>query len=61
MKVRELIRQLEQDGWIGVRQQGSHRVFRHPIKRGILVVPMHSNQDVHTGTLQAILKKAGLK
>lgn len=61
MKVRALVRLLEQDGWVAVRQRGSHRVFRHPRKPGILVVPMHSAQDVNPGTLQAIVKKAGLK
>jgi predicted RNA binding protein YcfA (HicA-like mRNA interferase family) len=61
MKVRELMRRLEQDGWTAVRQRGSHRVFRHPVKPGILVVPVHEGQDVNPGTLAAILKQAGLK
>jgi len=52
---------LEQDGWYAARQQGSHRVFRHPVKAGRLVVPIHQGQDVRPGTLHAILKAAGLR
>ena len=61
MKVSELLRRLEQDGWTIVRQQGSHRVYRHPLKSGQLVVPMHGSKELATGTLNSILKKAGLK
>ncbi|MXY50260.1 MAG: type II toxin-antitoxin system HicA family toxin [Gemmatimonadetes bacterium] len=38
MKVREFMRRLRADGWIEVRRRGSHRVMRHPTKRGIVVV-----------------------
>lgn len=61
MKVRELIRILEQDGWYWVRTHGSHHVYAHPEKTGILVVPGTRNLDVRTGTLNSILKSAGLK
>jgi predicted RNA binding protein YcfA (HicA-like mRNA interferase family) len=61
MKVGELIRTLEADGWRSVRQTGSHRVFRHPTKPGILVVPIHAGRELATGTLRSILKKAGLQ
>ena len=61
MKVRELLQLLAADGWVAVRQSGSHRVYRHPTKPGPLVVPIHGDKDVATGTLNSILKKAGLK
>ena len=62
MKVRELVKWLEADGWVAVRQGGtSHRIYRHPVKAGVLVVPVHDGKDLATGTLQSILKKAGLK
>lgn len=59
MTVREVLRLLERDGWFEVRQAGSHRIFRHPTKPGILVVPVHPGRDLATGTLASILKKGG--
>jgi predicted RNA binding protein YcfA (HicA-like mRNA interferase family) len=38
MKVREVIRRLEADGWRLVRQRGSHRQFRHPTRPGTVTV-----------------------
>jgi predicted RNA binding protein YcfA (HicA-like mRNA interferase family) len=61
MRVGGLVRQLEQDGWIAVRQSGSHRIYRHATKPGQLVVPVQFGKELATGTLQNILKKAGLK
>jgi predicted RNA binding protein YcfA (HicA-like mRNA interferase family) len=60
MRVGELLRRLEQDGWVVVRQRGSHRVYRHPTKRGQLVVPVHAGKELATGTLHSLLKRAGL-
>lgn len=61
MKVRELIDMLEQDGWREVRMRGSHRQFRHPTKPGTVTVAGKPGVDVPPGTLNAILKQAGLK
>ncbi|MCL2647362.1 MAG: type II toxin-antitoxin system HicA family toxin [Phycisphaerales bacterium] len=62
MKTREIIRMLENDGWVAVRQTGSHRHFKHPIKPGIVTVAIHGmNEDLRPGTLNSILKQAGLK
>jgi predicted RNA binding protein YcfA (HicA-like mRNA interferase family) len=41
MKVRNVIKKLEIDGWYQARMRGSHRVFKHPTKPGIVVVPGH--------------------
>jgi len=60
MKVRELIKLLEEDGWRQVRMRGSHRQFRHSIKDGIITVAGKPGADVPTGTLAAILKHANL-
>ena len=38
MKVREVIRFLEQDGWQLTGQRGSHRQYRHPAKPGKVTV-----------------------
>jgi predicted RNA binding protein YcfA (HicA-like mRNA interferase family) len=56
VKVRELIRLLEDDGWHLVRTRGSHRQFKHPVKRGTVTVAGNLGVDVPHGTLRAILK-----
>ncbi len=61
MKVRELIRLLEDDGWRLARTRGSHRQFKHPNKPGTVTVAGKTGVDVPPGTLSAILKQVGLK
>ncbi|MGO8932407.1 MAG: type II toxin-antitoxin system HicA family toxin [Terracidiphilus sp.] len=61
MKVRDLIKVLEKDGWRFVYTSGSHRHFKHPIKLGKVTVPGHPGDDIHPKTLQSILKQAGMK
>jgi len=61
MKVRDVIRLLEADGWCQVRIRGSHRQFRHPTKRGTVTLAGHPSIEVPPGTLSSILKQAGLK
>ena len=61
MKVRELIKLLQEDGWKQVRMRGSHRQFRHPSKRGIITVAGKPSVDIPPGTLTSILKHADLK
>ena len=61
MKVREVIRIIESDGWYQVRMKGSHRQFRHDAKIGMVTVPGKPNDDLAPGTLSSILKQAGLK
>jgi predicted RNA binding protein YcfA (HicA-like mRNA interferase family) len=60
-RVRDLIKQLEVDGWVQVRQRGSHRQFRHPSKTGTVTVAGKESADVPAGTLNSVLKHAGLK
>ena len=57
---KELIKILEADGWQLMRVRGSHHMYRHPIKSGMLIVPYHTN-DMKPGTINQILKDAGLK
>jgi predicted RNA binding protein YcfA (HicA-like mRNA interferase family) len=53
---------MEEYGWEHVRTNGSHRVYRHPQKAGIVVVPVHSpGNDVPKGLLSAIMKQAGIR
>lgn len=61
MKIRELIRQLEADGWCLVSTQESHRQYKHPQKPGRVTVPGHLNDDVHPKTLASVFKQAQLK
>jgi predicted RNA binding protein YcfA (HicA-like mRNA interferase family) len=61
MKVREAIRLIENDGWFQVRCKGSHRQFHHPTKTGTVTVAGHPGIDIPKGTLNSILKQAGLK
>ena len=61
MTVREVIRLVEADGWRQARSRGSHRQFNHLSKRGVVTVPGHANDELAPGTLNSILKQAGLK
>ncbi|HVX85471.1 MAG TPA: type II toxin-antitoxin system HicA family toxin [Phycisphaerae bacterium] len=63
MKYRDLLRMLHEDGWRQERTNGSHMMYVHPQKPGPVVVPAggKGGQDVPRGTLNSILKQAGLK
>jgi predicted RNA binding protein YcfA (HicA-like mRNA interferase family) len=61
MKVRDVIKMIEEDGWYIARTRGSHRQFKHPRKPGLVTIAGHSNVDIPRGTLNSIRKQAGLK
>ena len=61
MKVGELIRLLEEDGWRLVRPRDSHRQYKHPTKPGTATVAGEVSLDIPPGTLNSVLKQAGLK
>ncbi|MGD0498783.1 MAG: type II toxin-antitoxin system HicA family toxin [Bryobacteraceae bacterium] len=61
MKVREVIHLLEKHGWLEMRSKGSHRHFKHPNQPLLVTVPGNEGKELAPGTLNAILKKAGLK
>ena len=61
MKVRELVKLVERDGWVQVRMRGSHRQFKHPVKSGTVTVAGKAGVDVPPGTLNNVLKQAELK
>jgi predicted RNA binding protein YcfA (HicA-like mRNA interferase family) len=60
-KVREILALLEADGWYLVTIRGSHRQFKHPTKSGRVTVAGKPSDDAAPGTLNSILKQAGLK
>jgi predicted RNA binding protein YcfA (HicA-like mRNA interferase family) len=61
MKVREVKKLLEGDGWFLLSTRGSHHQFKHPVKKGRVTVPGNPGTDLAPGTLNSILKQAGLK
>ena len=61
MKVREVLKRLEQDGGWLVRTRGSHKQYRHRIKRGLVTVAGKLSDDLAPGTLKSILKQARLQ
>lgn len=61
MKVKEIIKMLENEGWYLSRTRGSHRQFKHPRKHGLVTVSGKPNDDVATGTQNSIFKQADFK
>jgi predicted RNA binding protein YcfA (HicA-like mRNA interferase family) len=57
---RDIIRELEADGWRFVGATGSHHHFKHPVKPGKVTIP-HPRRDLHPKTLRSIYRQAGLK
>lgn len=62
MKVRDIIKRIEKDGWVLLPRTGtSHRQYKHPVKPGRVTIAGHRNDDVDPRTLKSILTQAGLK
>ena len=61
MKVREVIRMLQDDGWRLVVTKGSHRQFKHPTKPGRVTVSGQLGDDMPKGTLASVKRQAGLR
>ena len=60
MKAKEIEKLVMNNGWYEIRQQGSHRIYKHAEIQGIVVIPFHGSKDLPKGTERSILKKAGL-
>lgn len=62
MKVRVVIKMIQEDGWYMVRQKGSHKQFKHPTKKGLVTIAAHKLSDeIDRGTLNSILKQAQIQ
>lgn len=61
MKVSEVLRLLHDEGWHRVSTRGNHRQYKHPTKPGRVTVSGKGGDDLAPGTLNSILKQAGLK
>jgi predicted RNA binding protein YcfA (HicA-like mRNA interferase family) len=59
VKSLDLIKLLENDGWVIVRINGSHHIMKHPTKAGTLSVP-HPKKELGIGIVRQIKKDAGL-
>jgi predicted RNA binding protein YcfA (HicA-like mRNA interferase family) len=61
MKVREVIRLLEREGWRLARQRGSHRQFKHPFRPGVVTIAGGDGADLPIGTLKSVFRQAGIR
>ena len=61
MKFGDVVRLLQEDGWRLACTRGSHRQYKHAHKHGRVTVPGKPSDDLAPGTLNSILKQAGLK
>jgi predicted RNA binding protein YcfA (HicA-like mRNA interferase family) len=60
VKVRDVIRLIEEDGWVLDRTRGSHRQYKHPSKPGLVTIPGKVGKDLPVGLQRSILRQAGL-
>jgi predicted RNA binding protein YcfA (HicA-like mRNA interferase family) len=61
MTAKQIEKLVKSKGWYFERQTGSHKIYRHSNLKGIVVIPFHGKKDLPKGTLNSILKQAGLK
>jgi predicted RNA binding protein YcfA (HicA-like mRNA interferase family) len=61
MKIRDVIKLIEEDGWYLVVTKGSHRQYKHSIKTGRVTIAGHPGDEMAPGTLNSVLKQAKLK
>lgn len=61
IKVRDMLKRLAEDGWVIVRQHGSHRQLQHPVKTDTVAVSGHLSDTIAAGTYKSILRHAELK
>ena len=61
MKVKEIIKLVESDGWYLARTKGSHRQYKHRTKMGLVTIPGKLSDELAPGTQNSIFKQAGLK
>jgi predicted RNA binding protein YcfA (HicA-like mRNA interferase family) len=60
MKVRDVVKLIEADGWYLVATKGSHRQYKHPTKPGRVTIAGHPSDDLAPGTLNSVFKQAQL-
>lgn len=60
VKVKKILKALSEDGWYKARQRGSHRQFKHPVKKGTVTVNGDESGDVWGSLLKSIEEQSGL-
>ena len=58
-KVKEVIRMLEEDGWVLMTTKGDHRQFKHPTRKGKVTVRGKQSETLSQFLLNSIWKQAG--
>jgi predicted RNA binding protein YcfA (HicA-like mRNA interferase family) len=58
LKVSEIIKMIEADGWYLVATRGSHRQYKHPVKPGRVTVAGKPSKELPPGTERSILRQA---
>ena len=61
LKFRDIIARIEADGWVMVAQEGSHRQYKHPVKKGRVTIPGHPGKDVHPKLEKSIFQQAQIE
>lgn len=56
MSCNKLVKFLQKEGFVEIRQSGSHKMFKHPDGRRT-VVPIHNNEEIGRGLLREILNQ----
>lgn len=57
---KDLIKILEQYGFVFKRSKGSHQLYYSPTTNKTVIVPVHGGKDLKKGTFLAVLKQAGV-
>jgi predicted RNA binding protein YcfA (HicA-like mRNA interferase family) len=61
MKIRDVLKLLDGDGWLLRNQEGSHRQYVHPAKPGKVTIAGHPSDELDPKTKKSILKQSGLE
>jgi predicted RNA binding protein YcfA (HicA-like mRNA interferase family) len=58
LKVRDVIKIVEEDGWYHVETKGDHRQYKHPVKKGRTTISGHPEKEMSPDTFNSVLKQA---
>lgn len=61
VKLSKILKDLQADGWYEVRQIGSHRQFKHPVKKGTVTVDGKESKTICGFLLKSLERQSGLK
>lgn len=61
VKLSKILKDLQANGWYEVRQRGSHRQFKHPVKKGTVTVDGKESKTICGFLLKSIERQSGLK